>query len=276
MSLFDFLQGASNAAASNVSGPVDLIAWGLRKAGLPVNKPVLGSEWMAEQGLTRKPQNQVAGLLGEAAGLSAPIAAAAKAPQIAAGLLSLPDDFQAYNKALGPAGASYAINPAEARSALVERRNQLMAEADDWAARKYKANNRTVAFEGDGPGPEAMRIGSINENRRVKNVTMRDSQIREIDAVLKTLETKPERLEMAYDLALQDAQRMAALQGQSDFSPYLERYLDKAVTGNQDALHGPGSLGYALRMAVERAKVKPAATQPTAADDFLSQLFGGQ
>lgn len=33
--LLDFLQGASNSAASNVSAPVDGIAWLLRKAGLP-------------------------------------------------------------------------------------------------------------------------------------------------------------------------------------------------------------------------------------------------
>lgn len=35
--LLDLLQGASNAAASNVSGPVDLLAWALRKAGVPMN-----------------------------------------------------------------------------------------------------------------------------------------------------------------------------------------------------------------------------------------------
>ncbi len=109
MSLFDFLQGASNAAASNVSGPVDLIGAGLRFVGVPVpENALLSSKWMEEKGLTKKPKNALAGMLGEAAGLSAPIAAAAKAPQIAAGLLSTADDFQKYNKALGPAGASQA------------------------------------------------------------------------------------------------------------------------------------------------------------------------
>ena len=34
--LLDFLQGASNAAASNVSAPVDGLAWALRKAGINV------------------------------------------------------------------------------------------------------------------------------------------------------------------------------------------------------------------------------------------------
>jgi hypothetical protein len=88
--LLDFLQGASNAAASNVSAPVGGIAWLLRKAGIPVPEaPIGGSDWMAKKGLTAKPQNYLAGLLGESVGGVAPIVAAAKAPQIAKGLLQV-------------------------------------------------------------------------------------------------------------------------------------------------------------------------------------------
>lgn len=78
----EFLQGASNAAAGNVSGPVDGIAWLLRRAGLKDligDAPVGGSAWMEQQGLTR-PAVGTAGFLGEAAGMSAPTAAVAKAP----------------------------------------------------------------------------------------------------------------------------------------------------------------------------------------------------
>jgi hypothetical protein len=86
--LLDFLQGASNSAASNVSAPIDGINWLLRKAGLPVSEaPFLGSDWMAQKGLTREPQSRNAGLLGEAIGGVLPMVAAAKAPQIAKGLL---------------------------------------------------------------------------------------------------------------------------------------------------------------------------------------------
>ena len=86
--LLDFLQGASNSAASNVSAPIDGLNWLLRKAGMPVSdKPFLGSDWMAQKGLTVQPQNKMAGLLGESFGGVAPIVAAAKAPQIARGLL---------------------------------------------------------------------------------------------------------------------------------------------------------------------------------------------
>lgn len=87
--LRDILQGASNSAASNISAPVDGLAWLLRKAGVNTGTPVLGSDWMAQKGFTAQPQNQNMGLLGEALGGIAPIMAAAKAPQIARGLLQM-------------------------------------------------------------------------------------------------------------------------------------------------------------------------------------------
>lgn len=87
--LADVGQGASNGAASIVSAPVDGIALLLRKAGLPSNNPVGGSNWMAQRGLTVEPKNRLAGLLGESISGIAPIVAGAYAPKIAAGLLNL-------------------------------------------------------------------------------------------------------------------------------------------------------------------------------------------
>lgn len=95
-SLLDFLQGASNSAASNVSAPIDGLNWLMRKAGLPVSeRPFLGSDWMAQQGLTVQPQNKNAGLLGEAFGGVLPMVVAAKAPQIIKGLLTMGDNAMA-------------------------------------------------------------------------------------------------------------------------------------------------------------------------------------
>lgn len=75
--LLSALQGASNAAASNVSGPVDALAWALRKVGVPVPSNAFGgSEWMRQQGLTATPTDPLAGAIGEGVGLSAPIGAA--------------------------------------------------------------------------------------------------------------------------------------------------------------------------------------------------------
>ena len=78
--LLDALQGASNSVASNVSAPVDGLAWLLRKAGIPVgDAPIGGSDWMAQKGFTREPENRSMGLLGEALGGVAPMLMAAKA-----------------------------------------------------------------------------------------------------------------------------------------------------------------------------------------------------
>ena len=85
--LRDTAQSASNAAAETVSAPVDLIAAGLRKVGVPVPQNAFGgSEWMAQQGLTRPVEMGAPKLIGETLGLVSPIAAAAKAPQIAAAI----------------------------------------------------------------------------------------------------------------------------------------------------------------------------------------------
>ena len=88
--LSSFAQGASNSVAGGVSAPVDGIAWLLRKAGVPVpTNPVGGSDWMAQQGLTAQPKQHLAGLLGEGIGGAMPSVIAAKAPQIAGGLLQM-------------------------------------------------------------------------------------------------------------------------------------------------------------------------------------------
>jgi hypothetical protein len=97
----DVLRGANNEIAGIVSGPVDLIAAGLNKVGAPVgSEPFGGSAWMARQGLTSPVDNQAAGLLGQVAGLVAPSALAAKAPQVAGGLLALIDDLRGGSRAM--------------------------------------------------------------------------------------------------------------------------------------------------------------------------------
>jgi hypothetical protein len=88
--LLDFLQGASNSVAGNVSAPVDGLAWLLRKAGINVgDAPFGGSDWMRSKGLTADPENKLAGILGESFGGVAPMLAAVKAPQIANSLLKM-------------------------------------------------------------------------------------------------------------------------------------------------------------------------------------------
>jgi len=82
--LRDTVQSASNSVASGVSAPVDLIAAGLRKVGMPIPQaPVGGSQWMENMGLTVPVEDGIPKMAGDFLGMTVPIIAAAKAPQIA-------------------------------------------------------------------------------------------------------------------------------------------------------------------------------------------------
>ena len=75
----------SPTGASGVSAPIDLIAAGLRKVGMPIPQaPVGGSQWMENMGLTVPVEDGIPKLAGETLGMIVPMAATAKAPQIAA------------------------------------------------------------------------------------------------------------------------------------------------------------------------------------------------
>ena len=71
--LRDTAQSASNAVASNLSGPVDMLAAGLRKTGLPIPQNAMGgSQWMQEKGFTRDVPMGAPRVIGEAMGLAGP------------------------------------------------------------------------------------------------------------------------------------------------------------------------------------------------------------
>jgi hypothetical protein len=146
------LQGASNSAASTVSAPVDGIAWLLRQAGMNVDKPVGGSDWMAQQGLTAEPKNRMAGLLGEGLGGAAPFVASAKAPQIARGLLNMGDNLAVpaqLSKQAGVIGFPESM-PRPEQSAAVK------SIADDLANQlRNKGFEATVEHSGSVAGPSS-------------------------------------------------------------------------------------------------------------------------
>ena len=93
--LRDTAQSASNTIASGLSGPVDLIAAGLRMGGLPIDNPVGGSQWLEQRGLTRPVEQGVPQVIGETLGMVGPALVAAKAPQIASGLMRIGENAMA-------------------------------------------------------------------------------------------------------------------------------------------------------------------------------------
>jgi hypothetical protein len=95
MAGLDFLQAMSNTASDAVAGPVDIVSWLMKKAGIPVGDAVGGTAWQEAQGLRRPVAQSPEALAGETLGLLSPIGAAAKAPQIARGLLQAGDNLAA-------------------------------------------------------------------------------------------------------------------------------------------------------------------------------------
>jgi hypothetical protein len=72
--LRDGAQSASNGVANTMVGdPVDILASGLRYAGVPVgDTPVGGTAWLAQQGLTAPvDETSVPGMVGKGLGLAA-------------------------------------------------------------------------------------------------------------------------------------------------------------------------------------------------------------
>ena len=90
------LQAASNAVAGNVAGPVDILAFLLRKAGMPVPENAIGgSNWMTQKGLMAPVRQSASQVIGETAGLLGPAMVSQFGPQIARGLLSAGDNLAA-------------------------------------------------------------------------------------------------------------------------------------------------------------------------------------
>ena len=157
-SLRNFTQSASNSIAGNVSAPVDGIAWALRKAGVPIpDKPMGGSDWMADKGLTRPTEQSLSGLLGEFAGMAGPMVAAAKVPQIARGLLQAGDNLAAPTNLSRQAGVF--IGPgAKTWNAADAGRAKVMADAGTDARQVWSET-------GTWKGPDGMWRQEVSDER---------------------------------------------------------------------------------------------------------------
>ena len=166
--LLDFLQGASNGAASNVSAPVDGLAWLLRKAGVNVgDAPMGGSNWMRAMGLTADPQNKLTGILGESFGGVAPMLAAAKAPQIANAIIKGGENLRAPATMNPQAGAIVWHGPNEKNNLSAPNLKNLISSQRyldrDIVAKKIREGNFDVSvtpeFEIDGEMVRAIQDG---------------------------------------------------------------------------------------------------------------------
>jgi len=85
--LRDTAQATSNEIANTVAMPIDMINSGLGYVNLGSEKPVGGTKWFADMGLTAPVEEGSAPqLAGETLGLVIPLAGAMKAKEIATAL----------------------------------------------------------------------------------------------------------------------------------------------------------------------------------------------
>jgi len=108
-------QSMSNTIAEGATVPVDALAWLLRKGGLNIpQNPIGGSDWAAQQGLTRQVPQGAPKVAGEAFGLLAPMAATKQgASKIAGGLLDMGENLAKpamLNKQAGVVPVDFAKN----------------------------------------------------------------------------------------------------------------------------------------------------------------------
>lgn len=195
MGLLDFLQSASNTAASNVSAPVDGLSWLLRKAGVNVgDAPVGGSDWMQQKGFTRPVDQSASSLAGETLGLLAPIAAAGKAPQIANGLLQMGENLAAPRTMNSQTGAVVWHGPDAKNNLSAPYLKNLISSQRyldrDIVAKKIKEGNFDVSvtpeFEIDGDIVRAIQDGhhaleaairSGNKPRFIENTASQSDRV---------------------------------------------------------------------------------------------------
>ena len=204
--LLDTTQAASNSAASTVAAPVDALAWALRKAGAPIPQaPFGGSDWMKAQGLMRDVQSPVANVVGESIGNVLPIVAAAKAPQIASGLLKMGEN----------AAARTPINAATGKQ----------AGAIVWHGSPHKFDRFDASKIGTGEGAQAYGHGlylaeSPDVATSYKNLVQRDPSRLAVDG-------KPVSPDTMYGRAAEDVARIglkAAIQKIDDNIRFNEKY----------------------------------------------------
>jgi hypothetical protein len=241
--LLNGLQAASNAVAGNVSGPVDLLALLLRKAGVPVgDSPVGGSAWMASKGLTAPVQQGASQVAGETLGLLGPMAAVQYAPQIARGLLAVADN--------AAAPRTMNVGTLRGQRGAIEMpdygMNHRPMTVDQGAA---TLDNLAPAFGDDIYGPNAAQYYGTG-NAALDRETLR---------VLRAVKGNPNATVTVYRAVPADASQAAMNAG--DWVTVNKRYALE---------HGEGFLGGKFKIIEQKV---PASWLTTSADSFHEQGF---
>jgi hypothetical protein len=223
--LFDFFQSASNTVADNVAGPVDLINAGLGLFGLRSKEPVGGSEWMKRWGLKRDVEMGGARLAGETAGLLSPALLAAKAPQIAKGLLAaqenaaIPRQMHPEMGAIVYHGSPHTFDKFDASKIGTGEGAQAYGHGLYFADNPQIASGYYKALS-DNPGIKNMRLGSLSVGPHNNFNYSRRASENSVENI---------RASLAEDLLINENELYAL--NKSGFTDHVLKTLDDKIAG---------------------------------------------
>lgn len=233
--LQQFLQAASNEAAGAVSGPVDLIGMGLRKLGVPVPRNALmSSDWMRQNGLMQDVPQSGASLAGQTFGLLSPVVAAAKAPQIARGLLQMGENAAAPRRLNPQTGAVYFGKQKMYDNAYHGTGSEFSRVNFDDAYENSKNANLGEAF-----WLATDDVGSNHAAAYAKQANKQGGKVKEANVFLKnpaTVDAWDEAVRLANDIGQPPPQSWPEAARLLDYNGWAKDKIDDAMRAGHDAL----------------------------------------
>jgi hypothetical protein len=161
-------QSMSNTVAGSITEPVNALAWLLRKSGLPIpQNPIGGSDWAAQQGLTREVPEGLPKAAGETLGLITPMAGTQQgAAAVARGIKQMGENAAAPAMLNKQAGMLFvAPNPVD-KAKLLEVQEE-MKKLGAPKLRAYFDGEKYIGIEGSHRAAAAKNLGLIPEIQEV-------------------------------------------------------------------------------------------------------------
>lgn len=128
--------------------------------------------------------------------------------------------------------------------------SERIAEADDWAGRKYKHNEKQIHLDGDGPAKhESISISSANESRRrstIDNLTHQANAAKSLIGRIERGENISHELAQAIEASDADIETIGKPRFGKTRNDQAEAYISNMLLGDRGYRYGKGTLAHLL------------------------------
>lgn len=128
--------------------------------------------------------------------------------------------------------------------------SERIAEADDWAGRKYKHNKKQIHLDGDGPAKhESISISSANESRRrstIDNLTHQANAAKSLIDRIERGENISHELAQAIEASDADIETIGKPRFGKTRNDQAEAYISNMLLGDRGYRYGKGTLAHLL------------------------------